>query len=159
MRSPSLFWRTLLLVLLLIVASLGHGCEYRLERGRARKRLRNSLSVSHHARRAGLCSPVRAQRLLAGSLTKAYALSLERTTNQAASDGPLIKLMAGSSRLGAIRARSEVMESPAVSPFERRDEYWVYITLDPVAHLRHACIGWAAIALLLSVIGAMRSRS
>lgn len=167
-RSPSLFWRTLLLVLLLIVASLAAWIQsYRvLERGpRAQIIAQQVVSVVNITRAALLYSDpfVRSDllaELAANEGVRIYPLEPEDTVAPL-SGGALIKLVEQAivDKLGAgTRLGSEVngVRGLWVSLSIADDDYWVYISRDPAARTYGTqWIGWAAVALLLSVIGAV----
>ncbi len=168
MRSPSLFWRTLLLVLLLIVASLAAWLQsYRvLERGpRAQTIAQQVVSVVNITRAALLYADpfVRSDllaELAANEGVRIYPLEPGDKVTPLA-DGPLIKLIEQAivSKLGAgTRLASEVNDIAGlwVSLSIADDDYWVYISRDPVARTYGTqWIGWAAVALVLSIIGAI----
>jgi two-component system osmolarity sensor histidine kinase EnvZ len=168
MRSPSLFWRTLLLVLLLIVASLAAWLQsYRvLERGpRAQTIAQQVVSVVNITRAALVYADpfVRSDllaELAANEGVRIYPLEPDDKVTPLP-DGPLIKLMEQAivDKLGAgTRLASEVngIVGLWVSLSIADDDYWVYISRDPVARTYGTqWIGWAAVALLLSVIGAI----
>ena len=168
MRSPSLFWRTLLLVLLLIVASLAAWLQsYRvLERGpRAQTIAQQVVSVVNITRAALVYADpfVRSDllaELAANEGVRIYPLEPDDKVTPLP-DGPLIKLIEHAivSKLGAgTRLASEVngISGLWVSLSIADDDYWVYISRDPVARTYGTqWIGWAAVALLLSVIGAI----
>ena len=168
MRSPSLFWRTLLLVLLLIVASLAAWLQsYRvLERGpRAQTIAQQVVSVVNITRAALVYADpfVRSDllaELAANEGVRIYPLEPDDKVAPLP-DGPLIKLMEQAivNKLGAdTRLASEVngIAGLWISLSIADDDYWVYISRDPVARTYGTqWIGWAAIALLLSVIGAI----
>jgi len=168
MRSPSLFWRTLLLVLLLIVASLTAWLQsYRvLERGpRAQTIAQQVVSVVNITRAAlvyadpSVRSDLLAE-LAANEGVRIYPLEPDDQVTPLP-DGPLIKLIEQAiiNKLGAgTRVASEVngITGLWVSLSIADDDYWVYISRDPVARtFGTQWIGWAAVALLLSVIGAI----
>ncbi len=168
MRSPSLFWRTLLLVLLLIVASLAAWIQsYRvLERGpRAQTIAQQVVSVVNITRAALVYADpfVRSDllaELAANEGVRIYPLEPDDKVAPLP-DGPLIKLMEQAivGKLGAdTRLASEVngIAGLWISLSIADDDYWVYISRDPVARTYGTqWIGWAAVALLLSVIGAI----
>ncbi len=168
MRSPSLFWRTLLLVLLLIVASLAAWLQsYRvLERGpRAQTIAQQVVSVVNITRAALVYADpfVRSDllaELAANEGVRIYPLEPDDKVAPLP-DGPLIKLMEQAivNKLGAdTRLASEVngIAGLWISLSIADDDYWVYISRDPVARTYGTqWIGWAAVALLLSVIGAI----
>ena len=168
MRSPSLFWRTLLLVLLLIVASLAAWLQsYRvLERGpRAQTIAQQVVSVVNITRAALVYADpfVRSDllaELAANEGVRIYPVEPDDKVTPLP-DGPLIKLMEQAivAKLGAdTRLASEVngIAGLWISLSISDDDYWVYITRDPIARTYGTqWIGWAAVALLLSIIGAI----
>ena len=168
MRSPSLFWRTLLLVLLLIVASLAAWLQsYRvLERApRAQTIAQQVISVVNITRAALVYADplVRSDllaELAANEGVRIYPLEPDDKVVPLP-DAPLLKLMEQAiiNKLGSdTRLASEVngLAGLWISLSIADDEYWVYISRDPVARTYGTqWIGWAAIALLLSVIGAI----
>ena len=168
MRSPSLFWRTLLLVLLLIVASLTAWIQsYRvLERApRAQTIAQQVVSVVNITRAALVYADpfVRSDllaELAANEGVRIYPLEPDDKIVPLP-DGPLLKLMEQAivSKLGGdTRLASEVngIAGLWISLSIANDDYWVYISRDPAARTYGTqWIGWAAVALLLSVIGAI----
>ncbi|MBA2547598.1 MAG: HAMP domain-containing protein, partial [Burkholderiaceae bacterium] len=168
LRSPSLFWRTLLLVLLLIVASLAAWLQsYRvLERGpRAETIAQQVVSVVNITRAALLYADpfVRSDllaELAANEGVRIYPLEPDDKVVRLA-DGPLIKLIEQAivTKLGAgTQLGSEVngVSGLWVSLSMADDDYWVFITRDPVARTYGTqWVGWALVALVLSVIGAV----
>ena len=168
MRSPSLFWRTLLLVLLLIVASLTAWLQsYRvLERvPRAQTIAQQVTSVVNITRAALLYADpfVRSDlltELAANEGVRIYPLEPDDKVTPLP-DGALIKLIEQAivAKLGAnTKLASDVNGIPGlwVSLSIADDDYWVFIERDPVARTYGTqWIGWAAVALLLSIIGAI----
>ena len=168
MRSPSLFWRTLWLVLLLIVASLAAWLQsYRvLERGpRAQTIAQQVVSVVNITRAALLYADplVRSDllaELAANEGVRIYPLEPDDKVI-ALPEGPLLQLMeqAVVAKLGAgTRLASDVngIVGLWISLSIADDDYWVFISRDPIARTYGTqWIGWAAVALLLSVIGAV----
>ena len=168
MRSPSLFWRTLLLVLLLIVASLTAWLQSYLvlERGpRAQTIAQQVVSVVNITRAALVYADpfVRSDllaELAANEGVRIYPLEPDDKITPLP-EGPLIKLMeqAVVNKLGAgTQLASEVngIAGLWISLSIADDDYWVYITRDPIARTYGTqWIGWAAVALLLSIIGAI----
>ncbi len=160
MRSPSLFWRTLLLVLLLIVASLTAWLQsYRvLERvPRAQTIAQQVTSVVNITRAALLYADpfVRSDllaELAANEGVRIYPLEPDDKVTPLP-DGALIKLIEQAivAKLGAnTRLASEVNGIPGlwVSLSIADDDYWVFIERDPVARTYGTqWIGWAAVAL------------
>ena len=168
MRSPSLFWRTLLLVLLLIVASLAAWLQsYRvLERvPRAQTIAQQVTSIVNITRAALLYADpfVRSDllaELAANEGVRIYPLEPDDKVTPL-SDGALIKLIEQAivDKLGAnTRLASGVNGIPGlwVSLSMADDDYWVFIERNPVSRTYGTqWIGWAAVALLLSIIGAI----
>ena len=168
MRSPSLFWRTLLLVLLLIVASLAAWLQsYRvLERApRAQTIAQQVVSVVSITRAALVYADpfVRSDllaELAANEGVRIYPVEPDDKVTPLP-DSPLIKLMQQAivGKLGAdTRLAAEVngIAGLWISLSIADDDYWVYITRDPIARTYGTqWIGWAAVALLLSIIGAI----
>ena len=168
MRSPSLFWRTLLLVLLLIVASLAAWLQsYRvLERApRAQTIAQQVTSVVNITRAALLYADpfVRSDllaELAANEGVRIYPLEPDDKVTPLP-DGALIKLIeqAVVAKLGAgTRLAADVngIHGLWVSLSIADDDYWVFIERDPVARTYGTqWIGWAAVALVLSIIGAI----
>ena len=168
MRSPSLFWRTLLLVLLLIVASLTAWLQsYRvLERvPRAQTIAQQVTSVVNITRAALLYADpfVRSDllaELAANEGIRIYPLEPDDKVTPLP-DGALIKLIEQAivAKLGAnTKLASDVngISGLWVSLSIADDDYWVFIERDPVARTYGTqWIGWAAVALLLSIIGAI----
>ncbi len=168
MRSPSLFWRTLLLVLLLIVASLTAWLQsYRvLERApRAETIAQQIVSVVNITRAALVYADpfVRSDLLAELAANEGIRIYPVEPDDKVVPmpDGPLIKLMERAivGKLGAgTRLASEVNQITGlwVSLSIADDEYWVYFSRDPTIRTYGTqWIGWAAVALLLSVIGAI----
>ena len=168
MRSPSLFWRTLLLVLLLIVASLAAWLQsYRvLERApRAQTIAQQVTSVVNITRAALLYADpfVRSDllaELAANEGVRIYPLEPDDKVTPLP-ERALIKLIeqAVVAKLGAgTRLASDVngIHGLWVSLSIADDDYWVFIERDPVARTYGTqWIGWAAVALVLSIIGAI----
>jgi len=168
MRSPSLFWRTLLLVLLLIVASLAAWLQsYRvLERApRAQTIAQQVISIVNITRAALLYADpfVRSDllaELAANEGVRIYPLEPDDKVTPL-SDGALIRLIEQAivAKLGAnTRLASDVNGIPGlwVSLSMADDDYWVFIERNPVSRTYGTqWMGWAAVALLLSIIGAI----
>jgi two-component system, OmpR family, osmolarity sensor histidine kinase EnvZ len=168
MGSPSLFWRTLLLVLLLILASLAAWLQsFRVfERApRAQTIAQQVVSVVNITRAALLYSDPFVRRELLAELAANEGVRiypLEPTDAVAPlPDGPLIKLAEQGivERLGpGTQVAAEVNGTRGlwVSLAIEDDRYWVFLDRDPVARTYGTqWIGWAAVALLLSLIGAV----
>jgi len=168
MRSPSLFWRTLLLVLALIVASLAAWLQsFRvLERApRAQSTAQQVVSVVNVTRAALLYSDPFVRRdliaeLVANEGIRIYPLESSDVVTPLPQQ-PLVRLIEKEivERLGAgTRVAAEVngVTGIWVSLSIDDDRYWVYINRDPVARsFGNQWLGWAAVALLLSVLGAV----
>jgi two-component system osmolarity sensor histidine kinase EnvZ len=168
LRSPSLFWRTLLLVLLLIVASLGAWIQsFRVfERApRAQNIAQQVVSIVNVTRAALLYSDPFVRRDLLAELAANEGIRiypLEPTDTVApVTEAPLIQMAAKGivDRLGpGTQVASEVngIRGLWVSLALDDDRYWVFIDRDPAARTYGTqWIGWAAVALLLSLIGAV----
>jgi two-component system osmolarity sensor histidine kinase EnvZ len=167
-RSPSLFWRTLLLVLLLIVLSLAAWIQsFRVfERvPRAQNIAQQVVSVVNITRAALLYSDPFVRRDLLAELAanegvRIYPLE-EDDAVVGLPDSALIKLVERAiiDRLGQdTRVAGAVNGTRGlwVSLALEEDRYWVFIDRDPAARtFGTQWIGWAAVALVLSVIGAV----
>ena len=167
-RTPSLFWRTLLLVLLLIVASLAAWLQsFRVfERvPRAESIAQQVVSIVNLTRAALLYSDPAVRTNLLAELAanegiRIYPLEPGDVVVPMP-DRPLVRLVEQAivARLGpATRVASSVdgVQGLWVSLSIDEDRYWVYVDRDPVARtLGTQWIGWAAVALILSVIGAI----
>lgn len=166
--SPSLFWRTLLLVLLLIVTSLGAWIQsFRVfERApRAQNIAQQVVSVVNVTRAALLYSDPFVRRDLLAELAANEGIRiypLEPTDTVApVTEAPLIQMAAKGivDRLGPdTRVASEVNGTRGlwVSLALDDDRYWVFIDRDPAARTYGTqWIGWAAVAVLLSLLGAV----
>ena len=168
LRSPSLFWRTLLLVLLLIVASLGAWIQsFRVfERTpRAQTIAQQVVSVVNITRAALVYSDPFVRRDLLAELAanegvRIYPLEADDQV-QPLPDGPLIKMAERHivDKLGpGTQVAAEVNGTRGlwVSLALEDDRYWVFIDRDPAARTYGTqWTGWAAVALLLSLIGAV----
>ena len=168
MRSPSLFWRTLILVLLLIVASLTAWLQsYRvLERApRAQTIAQQIVSIVNITRAALVYSDpfVRSEllsELAANEGVRIYPLEPDDKVVPLP-DRPLIKLIERGiiEKLGTGTRLASNVDGVAglwVSLSIADDDYWVYINRDPAARTYGTqWIGWAVVALLLSVLGAV----
>jgi two-component system osmolarity sensor histidine kinase EnvZ len=167
-RSPSLFWRTLLLVLLLIVASLGAWIQsFRVfERApRAQNIAQQVVSIVNVTRAALLYSDPFVRRDLLAELaanegiriyplesTDTVALVTETPLLQMAAKGVVDKLGPGTQVASEVNGIRGLWVSLALDD----DRYWVFIDRDPAARTYGTqWIGWAAVALLLSLIGAV----
>ena len=168
MRSPSLFWRTLLLVLLLIVLSLAAWIQsYRVfERApRAQTIAQQVVSIVNITRAALLYSDPFVRRDLLAELAtnegvRIYALEPSDKV-QPLPDDALIRLIEKAilDRLGSgTQIASEVNGTRGlwVSLAIEGDRYWVFIDRNPVVRTYGTqWIGWAIVALVLSLIGAV----
>jgi two-component system osmolarity sensor histidine kinase EnvZ len=167
-RSPSLFWRTLLLVLLLIVASLGAWIQsFRVfERApRAQNIAQQVVSIVNVTRAALLYSDPFVRRDLLAELaanegiriyplepTDTVALVTETPLLQMAAKGVVDRLGPGTQVASEVNGIRGLWVSLALDD----DRYWVFIDRDPAARTYGTqWIGWAAVALLLSLIGAV----
>ncbi len=167
-RSPSLFWRTLLLVLLLIVASLGAWIQsFRVfERApRAQTIAQQVVSVVNITRAALLYSDPFVRRDLLAELAanegiRIYPLEANDKV-QPLPEGPLIKMAEKAivDKLGAgtqVAAEVNGTRGLWVSLAIDDDKYWVFMDRDPAARTYGTqWIGWAVVALVLSLIGAI----
>ncbi|MGZ8289981.1 MAG: ATP-binding protein [Telluria sp.] len=168
LRSPSLFWRTLLLVLLLIVASLGAWIQsFRVfERApRAQTIAQQVVSVVNITRAALLYSDPFVRRDLLAELAanegvRIYPLEPNDAVRPLP-EAPLIKLAEKAivEKLGPgtqVAAEVNGIRGLWVSLALEDDRYWVFIDRDPAARtFGTQWIGWAAVALLLSLLGAV----
>jgi two-component system, OmpR family, osmolarity sensor histidine kinase EnvZ len=168
LRAPSLFWRTLALVLLLIVASLAAWLQsFRVfERApRAQTVAQQVVSVVNLTRAALLYSDPFVRRDLLAELATNEGIRiypLEPTDEvKPLPDSALMRIVQGTvvQKLGpGTRMASTVNGSAGlwVSLDIDEDRYWVVIDRDPVARTYGTqWTGWAVVALLLSVIGAV----
>jgi len=168
LRSPSLFWRTLLLVLLLIVASLGAWIQsFRVfERApRAQNIAQQVVSVVNITRAALVYSDPFVRRELLAELAANEGIRIyPLEANDAIAplpDAPLIRMAEKGivDKLGAgtqVAAEVNGVRGLWVSLALEDDRYWVFIDRDPAARTYGTqWIGWAAVALLLSLIGAV----
>ncbi len=167
-RSPSLFWRTLLLVLLLIVASLAAWLQsFRVfERvPRAETIAQQVVSIAQLTRAALLYADPYVRRDLLAELARNEGIRIGplEVTDKVVPlpDRPILRLAEQSivAKLGpGTQLASEVNGTPGlwVSLTIEDDQYWLYIERDPIArNLGTQWIGWAAVAVALSVLGAI----
>ena len=167
-RSPSLFWRTLLLVLLLIVASLGAWIQsFRVfERApRAQTIAQQVVSVVNITRAALLYSDPFVRRDLLAELAANEGIRIfpleANDVVKPLPEGPLIKMAEKFivEKLGAdtqVAAEVNGTRGLWVSLALDDDKYWVFMDRDPAARTYGTqWIGWAAVALVLSLIGAI----
>ncbi|HQR20226.1 MAG TPA: HAMP domain-containing protein, partial [Burkholderiaceae bacterium] len=167
-RSPSLFWRTLLLVLLLIIASLGAWLQsFRVfERApRAETIAQQIVSVAQLTRAALLYADPYVRRDLLAELARNEGIRIfplePGDVTTPLPDRPILRMAAQSitDKLGpGTQVVAAVNDVPGmwVSLTIDEDRYWLFIERDPVARsIGTQWIGWAAVALLLSVVGAI----
>ncbi len=168
LRSPSLFWRTFLLILLLIAASLAAWVQsFRLfERGpRTQQIAQQVVSIVNLTRSALLYSDPTTRRFLLADLADNEGIRIVplEPTDQVKpfSDSPLIELVADqvSARLGPntrIAAEVNGIAGIWVSFDIEGDRYWLFIERDPLARETGTqWIRWAIASLLLSVLAAI----
>ena len=168
LRSPPLFWRTLLLVLLLILASLAAWLQsFRVfERApRAETIAQQVVSIAELTRAALLYADPYVRRDLLAELARNEGIRiapLEANDRVVPfPDRPVLRLAEQSivAKLGpGTRVASVVNDQPGiwVSLTIEDDQYWLYIERDPVArNIGTQWIGWAAVAIALSVLGAV----
>ena len=168
LRSPPLFWRTLLLVLLLILASLAAWLQsFRVfERApRAETIAQQVVSIAELTRAALLYADPYVRRDLLAELARNEGIRiapLEASDRVVPfPDRPVLRLAEQSiiAKLGpGTRVASVVNDQPGiwVSLTIEEDQYWLYIERDPVArNIGTQWIGWAAVAIALSVLGAV----
>ena len=168
LRSPSLFWRTLLLVLLLIVASLAAWLQsFRVfERApRADTIAQQVVSIAQLTRAALLYADpyVRSDLLAELARNEGIRIAPLEPSDRVVSfpDRPVLRLAEQSiiAKLGpGTRVASVVNDQPGlwVSLTIEDDQYWLFIERDPVArNIGTQWIGWAAVAIALSVLGAI----
>ncbi|HTN48113.1 MAG TPA: ATP-binding protein [Burkholderiaceae bacterium] len=168
LRSPPLFWRTLLLVLLLIVLSMAAWLQsFRVfERApRAATIAQQIVSIAQLTRAALVYADPYIRRDLLAELARNEGIQIapleagdvvrplpERSL--LALSAPLIieRLGPGTQVVSQVNGVDGVWVSLAID----EDRYWLYIERDPVARsIGTQWIGWAAVALLLSVLGAI----
>jgi two-component system osmolarity sensor histidine kinase EnvZ len=168
LRSPSLFWRTFLLIVALIVASLlAWAQSFRVfERGpRAQQIAQQVISIVNITKSALLYSDPSLRRELLADLTDNEGVRV--VPREAADvvkpfpDTPVLRLAAAEiiERLGApTQVASEVNQVPGtwVSFDIEGDGYWVFIERDPLARdVGTRWIRWAVMATLLSILVAI----
>ncbi|HUL63941.1 MAG TPA: ATP-binding protein [Burkholderiaceae bacterium] len=168
LRSPSLFWRTFLLIVALIVASLlAWAQSFRVfERGpRAQQLAQQMISIVNITKSALLYSDVSMRRELLADLTDNEGVRVvPREATDVVKpfpDTPLLHLAATEviERLGPLtQVASEVNRVPGmwVSFDIEGDGYWVFIERDPLARdVGTRWIRWAVMATLLSILVAV----
>jgi two-component system osmolarity sensor histidine kinase EnvZ len=168
LRSPPLFWRTLLLVGLLIIASLVAWLQsFRVfERApRAETIAQQVVSIAQLTRAALLYADPYVRSDLLAELARNEGIRiypLEDTDFVVPlPDRPLLRLAERSiiDKLGAGTQLASVINGVSglwVSLTIDEDRYWLFIDRDPVArNIGTQWIGWAAVALALSVLGAV----
>jgi two-component system osmolarity sensor histidine kinase EnvZ len=168
LRSPPLFWRTLLLVLLLIVASLAAWLQsFRVfERApRAETIAQQIVSVAQLTRAALLYADPYDRRELLAELARNEGIRIfplepadvitplpDRPLLRLAAQSVSAKLGPGTQVVAAVNGLQGLWVSLAID----EDRYWLLIERDPaVRNVGTQWIGWAAVALLLSVLGAV----
>lgn len=168
LRSPPLFWRTLLLVLLLIIASLAAWLQsFRVfERApRAETIAQQIVSVAQLTRAALVYADPYVRRDLLAELARNEGIRIFPLEPDDAvtplPDRPILTLAAQSivDKLGAgtqVVAAVNGVRGMWISLRIDEDRYWLFIERDPVArNIGTQWIGWAAVALLLSIVGAV----
>lgn len=168
LRSPPLFWRTLLLVLLLILASLAAWLQsFRVfERApRAETIAQQIVSVAQLTRAALLYADPYVRRDLLAELARNEGIRIfplePADVVVPLPDRPILQLTAKSvsEKLGPgtqVVAAVNGVPGMWVSLTIDEDRYWLFIERDPVArNVGTQWLGWAAVALLLSVLGAV----
>jgi two-component system osmolarity sensor histidine kinase EnvZ len=168
MRSPTLFWRTLLLVLLLIVASLAAWLQsFRVfERApRAETVAQQIVSIAQLTRAALVYADPYVRRDLLAELARNEGIRIfplepddavvplpDRPILQLAAQSVVAKLGPGTRVVAAVNGVSGIWVSLSIDD----DRYWLYIERDPIArNVGTQWVGWAVVALLLSVLGAV----
>lgn len=168
LRSPPLFWRTLLLVGLLIIASLVAWLQsFRvLERApRAETIAQQVVSIAQLTRAAVLYADPYVRRDLLAELARNEGIRIYPLENtdvvMPLPDRPLLQLAERSiiEKLGGGTQLASMVNGVNglwVSLTIDEDRYWLFIDRDPVArNVGTQWIGWAAVALALSVLGAI----
>jgi two-component system osmolarity sensor histidine kinase EnvZ len=168
LRSPSLFWRTFLLIVALIIASLlAWGQSFRVfERGpRAQQIAQQVISIVNITKSALLYSDAALRRELLADLAENEGV---RVVPREATDVvkpfpdiPLLRLAADEviDRLGPftqVAAEVNQVQGIWVSFDIEGDGYWVFIERDPLARdAGTRWIRWAVMATLLSILVAV----
>jgi two-component system osmolarity sensor histidine kinase EnvZ len=168
LRSPSLFWRTFLLILLLIVASLAAWVQsFRVfeREPRAQQIAQQVASIVNLTRSALLYSDPATRRFLLAELADNEGIRIVplEAGDQVKSfpDIPIVELVSKQviERLGpATRIAAEVngIAGIWVSFDIEGDRYWVFIERDPLAREAGTLwIRWAILAMVLSVLAAI----
>ncbi len=168
LRAPSLFWRTFLLILLLLAASLAAWVQsFRIfERGpRAQQIAQQVVSIVNLTRSALLYSDPTTRRFLLADLADNEGIRIVplEPTDQVKPfpDIPLIDLVADqvTERLGPdtrIAAEINGIAGIWVSFDIEGDRYWLFMERDPLAREAGTqWIRWAIASLLLSVLAAI----
>ncbi|GAB4481937.1 MAG: ATP-binding protein [Burkholderiaceae bacterium] len=168
LRSPSLFWRTFLLILLLIAASLAAWVQsFRVfeREPRARQIAQQVVSIVNLTRSALLYSDPAARRFLLAELADDEGIRIVplEPTDQVKPfrDIPLTDLVSKQvvERLGpATRIAAEVngVAGIWVSFDIDGDGYWVFIERDPLARDAGTLwVRWAIVSMLLSMLAAV----
>jgi two-component system osmolarity sensor histidine kinase EnvZ len=168
LRSPSLFWRTYLLIDVQIIASLlARAQSYRLyERGpRAQQLAQQVISIVNITKSALLFSDASLRRELLADLTDNEGIRI--VPREAADvitpfpDIPILRLAAEEviDRLGPgtqLAAEVNKVQGIWVSFDIEGDGYWVFMERDPLARdVGTRWIQWAAMATLLSILVAV----
>ena len=168
LRSPPLFWRTLLLVLLLIVLSLTAWLQsFRVfERTpRAATIAQQIVSIAQLTRAALIYADPYIRRDLLAELARNEGIRIApleaSDVVKPLPDRSLLHLSAPliAERLGPgtqVVAQVNGVDGVWVSLSIDEDRYWLYIDRDPGArNIGTQWIGWAVVALILSVLGAI----
>jgi two-component system osmolarity sensor histidine kinase EnvZ len=168
LRSPSLFWRTFLLVLGLMVASMAAWLQSlrALEiEPRARQVAAQVVSAANITRSALLYADPSAR----GDLLRALAAN-EGIRIYPLEPGDRVEPLRDSRLARLVEARVRASLGPATRMADEvnalkgiwvsldldGDEYWLYLARDPLTRdFGTGWLGWAAAALLLSVLGAV----
>ncbi len=168
LRSPPLFWRTLLLILLLIVASLSAWIQsFRMfERApRAESVAQQVTSIARLTRAALLYADPYVRRDLLAELASNEGVRIfpleptdvvvpvtDRPTLQLASESIVRNLGTGTRIAASVNGVSGLWVSLTLDD----DAYWLYLGRDPADRsFGTQWIGWAVVALALSVLGAI----
>jgi len=168
LRSPSLFWRTFLLILLLIAASLAAWVQsFRVfeREPRARQIAQQVVSIVNLTRSALLYSDPATRRFLLAELADDEGIRvvpLEPTDQvKPFPDFPLIGLVSKQviERLGPDTRMAAEVNGVAgiwVSFDIDGDDYWVFIERDPLARDAGTLwVRWAVVSMLLSMLAAV----